>query len=198
MLYSVYLPPMLTRKFLISCLIEFGPITAFFLGTEFSNFFFGTTLLVIGTVISLVASAWLDGRIPTFSLISSIFVLIFGILTLQFHDVKWLVVEYTLYNGLFGVVLLVGHFLKKSFLKPLFKQMFHVSNHAWKILSFRWSLAFLVTAILNQIVWEYMGPMSWIVFRVVAAIGLAVFGFSQIFLTRKHREPGSSKWGLRI
>lgn len=188
---------MLTRKFLITSLIEFGPITAFFIGTEVSSFFLGAALLVVGTALSLIASLTIDGRVPLFSLVSSFFVLVFGTLTLYLHDARWLVLEYTLYNGIFGISLLIGHFYKKCLLKRLFQHMFHITDAGWLILSFRWSFVFIITAILNQVIWQYLGEMPWIYFRVVAGVVLALFGFSQIFLARKHREPGASAWGLR-
>lgn len=189
---------MVTKRFLRSSFIEFGPITAFFIGTELGNFYVGTALLVVGTLAALATSLTLDKRVPLFSVISSIFVLLFGGLTLYFVDAYWLVIEYTLYNAIFGVALLVGIALRKYYLKHMFESMFHISDYAWRILSLRWAFFFLLTAVLNEYIWAVYTEQTWIYFRVIAGIGLAIFGFSQFFLARRHRHPEASAWGLRI
>lgn len=189
---------MITRKFAISSFIEFGPITAFFIGTELANFFVGTALLVIGTIAALATSLTIDKRVPLFSVISSFFILLFGGFTLYFQDAYWLVIEYTLYNAIFGVALLIGIATKRYYLKHLFENMFHISDYAWKILSMRWAFFFLLTAVLNEVIWNNYTESTWVYFRVIAGIGLAIFGFSQFFLARRHRHPDANPWGLRI
>ncbi|HEY4515805.1 MAG TPA: septation protein IspZ [Candidatus Paceibacterota bacterium] len=189
---------MLTRSFVISFFIEFGPVIAFFFGTEFLGFFPGTTFLVVGTLVALSASLVRDKRLPMFSILSSVFILFFGLLTLFMHDPIWLVAEYTLYNGLFGLFVLGGLYFNKSLLKPLFQTMFHVSDKCWRILSLRWGIAFILTAISNELVWRLLGEDAWVYFRLIAGVLLAVFGFSQFFLARRERHPDASPWGLRI
>ncbi len=189
---------MLTKKFILSFLIEFGPIIAFFIGTEVFSIFIGTFLLVAGTVFAFAYSLYVEGRVPAFSIVSSLLVLIFGTITLYFKDPFWLVVEYTAYNGIFGAALLIGLIWQRCFLKPLFQSMFHITDRAWVLLSARWSFFFLLTAVLNQVIWGIYGEHAWVYFRVLAGIGLAIFGFSQFFLARKHRHPEASPWGLRL
>lgn len=189
---------MLTRGFLISFAIEFGPICLFFIGTELGNFFVGTAFLVLTTGAALVASLIRDKRVPLFSLISSSFVLLFGVATLVMMDPVWLVIEYTLYNGLFGLAMFAGLMFKRPLLKPLFEGMFQISERAWNILSIRWGIFFLLTAISNEYVWRTFSEETWVFYRLGAAIVLCLFGFSQFFLARKERLAHASPWGLRI
>jgi len=192
------LEKMLTRGFLISFAIEFGPICLFFLGTELGNFFVGTALLVASTALALLTSLIRDKRVPLFSVISSSFVLAFGIATLILMDPLWLVLEYTLYNGLFGLAMFIGLLFGKPLLKPLFEGMFQISDYAWKLLSIRWGIFFLLTAVANEYVWHNHTEEAWVYFRLIAAVVLCVFGFSQFFLARRERLPHASPWGLRI
>ncbi len=189
---------MLTRHFLHSLLIEFGPITLFFLIAEWRGFFAGTIGLIIATILAVVASYLRDRRLPLFSLLSSLFVLIFGGLTLYFWEPRWLVLEYTLYNGIAGLALLAGLFWGKAFLKPLFETMFAITERGWRILSFRWALFFLATALGNEIVWGVYGEPGWIIYRFAAALVLCMFGFSQFPIARQERLPEASPWGLRM
>lgn len=189
---------MLTRGFLISFAIEFGPISLFFIGTELFNFFVGTALLVASTAFALTGSLLRDKRVPLFSVISSAFVLAFGVATLILMDPLWLVLEYTLYNGLFGLAMFGGLIFGKPLLKPLFEGMFQITDYGWKLLSARWGIFFLLTAVANEYVWNNYSEETWVYFRLIAALVLCLFGFSQFFLARRERLPHASSWGLRM
>lgn len=178
-------------------MIEFGPVALFFFVTESKGFFAGTAVLIASTILAVGGSILRDGRIPLFSIFASSFVLLFGVLTLFFWEPRFLVIEYTLYNGISGVVILAGLFFGKALLKPLFEGMFLISDKAWRILSLRWSLFFIVTAIGNELAWTWYGEDGWVMYRLGAAVLLCIFGFSQFFLARKERLPDATAWGLR-
>lgn len=183
---------------LISSAIEFGPLVVFFFGTELGNFFIGTALLIISTFVALTVSLIRDKRIPLFSLITSNFVVFFGSATLFFHNPLWLVIEYTLYNGLFGISILIALLFDKPLLKPLFKGMFHLTDHGWKTLSFHWGIFFLCAAFLNEYVWHHYNPEHWVFFRLGMAIILCLFGLLQLRVTQRERLPDANKWGFRL
>ncbi len=188
---------MFTRGFLISVLIEFGPVVAFFIAARLYGIITGTAVLIIGTLIALVWSLIRDKRIPLFSVISSAFVLVCGGATLISQNPYWVVLEYTVYNGLFGTVLLAGAIFGRGLLKPLFCTMFHITDLGWRILSARWSIFFLLVAFGNEYMWHTYGEGPWVYYRFFAATFMCLFGMSQFFLARTHRLPDSSSWGLR-
>lgn len=189
---------MLTRGFFASLAIEFGPVVIFFVIARQYGIFAGTASLILTTVGALLWSLFRDKRIPLFSVISSSFVLVCGGATLISHDAYWVVLEYTIYNGLFGIVLLIGSLRGHGLLKELFSTMFHITDHGWKILSLRWSFFLLIVAFGNEIVWRMYGEGPWVHYRLFAALFLCIFGFSQFFLVRTHRLPHASPWGLRM
>ncbi len=189
---------MFSTRFLLSLAIEFGPLVLFFIGAEVGNFFIGTALLIVSTVLALTVSLVRDKRIPSFSVISGSFVFIFGTLTLLLQDPLWLVIEYTLYNGIFGITMLVGLLFGRSLLKPLFGTMFHISERGWRILSFRWGAFFILIAIGNEYFWYHFSADDWVFFRLGASVALCIFGFSQFFLTKKERLAEANEWGLRL
>jgi len=189
---------MFSTRFLLSLSIEFGPLVLFFIGVEFGNFFIGTALLIVSTVLALIVSLARDKRIPSFSVISASFVFIFGALTLLFQDPLWLVIEYTLFNGIFGITMLVGLLFGRSLLKPLFGTMFHISERGWRILSFRWGVFFIIIAIGNEYFWYHFPADDWLFFRLGASVALCIFGFFQFFLTKKERLAEANEWGLRL
>ena len=188
---------MLTKGFVASFLIEFGPVLLFFIVARELGILAGTATLVGSTVLALLWSLVRDKRVPLFSVLSSGFVLVCGSAALISMNPYWVVLEYTLYNGLFGIALLIALFYDRPLLKPLFDSMLHITDHAWKILSLRWAFFFILTAVGNEYVWRIYGEDGWVHFRLLASLFLCIFGFTQVFLAREHRLPHASDWGLR-
>ena len=135
------------RHFLLSLGVEFGPTFLFFIGATLYDFFVGVWWLIIGTCLSLSVSLWRDKRIPLFALIASGFVLLSGVITLYTENPFWIVLEYALYNIAFAVAMAVGYVRRSPALKPLFSTMFALTDRGWHILSVRWGLFFLLSAV---------------------------------------------------
>ncbi len=184
-------------RFLISISIEFGPVVVFFVVAEESNFFTATGALTLATILALLTALIRERRIPWFSLLSSLFVLLFGIATLTQKDPYWIQLEYTLYNAIFALALFIGLAFDRALLKPLFGTTFLMSERGWRILSLRWAAFFALTALLNEYFLRFTSAEAWVEFRFAAAIILCVFGFSQFFLSRKERLPHANAWGLK-
>lgn len=188
---------MVIRHFFLSLAIEFGPTVLFFLGATLYDFFVGVWFLIVGTALSLVTSLIRDKRIPLFSVIVSTFVLLSGAVTLLTMDPYWVVLEYAIYNIVFALAMFIGYITNKPALKKLFHTMFHLTDKGWHILSLRWGVFFLLSAVGSEYVWRMYTEETWVYYRFIMSIILAVFGFSQFFLARKHRLPDASPWGLR-
>lgn len=185
------------KTFLTSLAIEFGPVTTFFVGALIWDFFVGVVLLMLTTVVAVAFSLWRDGRVPLFSLIASVFVLASGALTLVTMDPYWVVLEYGLYNILFGVAMGIGYWRDTPALKPLFETMFHITDKGWHTLSLRWGVFFIITALGSEFVWRLFSYDEWVYYRFVMVIVLGIFGFSQFYLARRERLPDASPWGLK-
>ncbi len=186
------------RHFLASLGIELGPVLLFFGGSVFFGFIAGVVALMVATVVSVAYSLLRDGRIPLFSLITSLFVLAFDTAAIVTHDPSWIVLEYGLYYGCFGVFLIGSYFLHKPGLKLFFSTLFCITDRGWCTLSFRWGYFFLVSACASEAVWRLYSYEAWVYFRFSMVFFIIVFGFSQIFLLRKERLPDASPWGLHL
>ncbi len=188
---------MVIQRFATSLAIEFGPATLFFVGALAFNFFTGVALLMASTVLAVIVSLIRDGRVPLFSLIASFFVLLSGAATLATSNPYWVVLEYTLYNFAFAIAICIGYFIHKPALKPLFGTMFHITERGWQVLSVRWGIFFLLSAIGSELAHRLWSYDVWVYCRFLVVIALTIFGFSQFFLARKERLPDASPWGLR-
>ena len=95
---------------LIEWLIQFGPITIFFLAFEASgqNFFAATSILMAAVVVATAFSWYRSREVAWFPLWSACFILVFGGATLYYSDPQWLILKDSIYDGLFGIVILFG------------------------------------------------------------------------------------------
>lgn len=188
----------MSLHFIYSLLIEFGPLLLFFIGTETKGFLYGSLLLVLSVPMSLIAAYIRDRRFAIFPFMVGMLVMLLGGATVVTGNPKWIQLEYTICNGLFGIFLLSGYLFQKNWFKKLFETMLLLTDEGWRQLSLRFGLWFLITAIVNSIVSILYSPDIWIYFRILFAIAGVLFGLSQLNYTRKERLPSASPWGLRL
>ena len=177
-------------------LVELGPLLVFFLVNAKWGIFVGTGAFMVAVVISLITSRALFGHIATMPLITGAFVLVFGGLTLWFHDDTFIKMKPTIVNTLFATILLAGLAAGRSLLKLLLGEVFKLTDDGWRILTLRWALFFIFLAVLNEVVWRNFSRDAWVAFKVWGIMPLTfVFMFFQVGLLKRHasepltREP---------
>jgi intracellular septation protein len=186
--------PQFDRKQVIKLIVELGPLLVFFVGNSRYGIFAGTGAFMVATVISLIASQTLLGRIATMPLVTGAFVLVFGGLTLWLQDDHFIKIKPTIVNGLFAAILFGGLVTGRLFLKIVFGDVMRLTEEGWKILTLRWALFFVFLAMLNEIMWRGFSTDTWVAFKVFGIMPLTfVFALAQIGVLRKHEisTPGS-------
>lgn len=180
--------------------IEAGPLVVFFLVNgrkglpEFrhlwlpddaeplvgQSLFEATGAFMIATLIALVIGWSLERKLPVMPLVSGIFVLFFGGLTLMLADETFIKLKPTLVNILFSGILFGGLAIGKSLLKPVFGAAVKLSERGWRILTWRWAIFFIILAILNEIVWRSFSTDFWVSFKLFGIMPLTfIFAASQ-------------------
>lgn len=171
----------------------------FFIAGQLYDFFTATAVLVVGTMLALAASWWYERRIPFLPIISAIFVIVFGLITLIYHEPDALILADTLYYLLLALLVGAGLHQRRYFLKWLFASTFAMHDDGWHILSLRWLILFVLAAAANETVRIFATPEVWVDYRFAKVILIAVFGVYQFTLSRQYRIPEvSNKWGLRL
>ncbi len=175
-------------KQLLKMLVELGPLVVFFIANAATkSIFWGTGAFMLATAIALFASRALFGRLPIMPMISGVFVLFFGGLTLWLQDALFIKVKPTIVNTLFALILLGGLAFGQSLLRHVLGDVFKLTAAGWRILTLRWAMFFLVLALLNEVVWRNFSEEFWIAFKMVGVMPLTIiFGVAQLRLLRRH------------
>src|SRR6204780_2127636 len=167
--------------------LELGPLALFFIAYGRLGIFAATGILMAGVLVTLIVSYAMLKRIPIMPLVTAVIVLIFGSLTLIFHDETLIKIKPTALYILFGAALFVGLWLKKPLLKILFDGALHVTEEGWRKLTWRWAFFFLALAVLNEIVWRTQTTDMWVKFKTFGFLPLTLlFALSQAPLIMKY------------
>ncbi len=179
--------PQFDRKQLIKLAVELGPLIVFFVINSRFGIFAGTGAFMVATIVSLAASRALLGRIATMPLVTGVFVLVFGGLTLWLQDDHFIKIKPTIVNGLFAAILIAGLVSGRLFLKIVFGDVMRLSEEGWRILTLRWALFFVFLAILNEVMWRFFSTDTWVAFKVFGIMPITfVFALAQIGLLKKY------------
>lgn len=180
-----------TRK-IVRAVVDYGGLAAFLAGYLVTHDLQKATWwLVVGSAGGLALGFAVERRMAPMPLIAGGAALVFGALTLVFHDARFIKVKPTVMNTLFAVVLLGGVALRKNPLKMLLGEAIALSDHAWRSLAVRYALFFLFTAVLNEAVWRTQPDAVWVPFRFPGLLILSVvFSLTQVPFMMKHAHTG--------
>lgn len=176
--------------------VDFGALLAFMAAYAVNRFVRGldgqealvqaTWVLVGASAIALIVGYVVEKRLAPLPLLTGGFALIFGVLTLVFHDPTLLKIKLTIQNGLLAIVLLGSLPLGKYPFKYLLGDAIKITDVGWRGLTLRYGLYFAAVAILNEIVWRTQSDDVWVSFRGGLWIASAAFGIWQVFYIMKH------------
>ena len=167
--------------------LELGPLALFFAAYGRFDIYVATGVLMASVLVTLAVSYAVLKRIPIMPLVTAVVVLIFGSLTLFFHDETLIKIKPTALYLLFAAALFVGLALKRPILKVLFDGALQVTEEGWRLLTWRWAFFFIALAILNEIVWRTQTTDLWVKFKTFGFLPLTVlFALAQAPLIMKY------------
>ncbi len=181
----------------LKIILEMGPLAIFFISNGVKGIFFATAALMVATIISLIASRLLLKRIPVMPLVTGIFVMVFGSLTIYLQDATFIKIKPTILNLLFASALGGGLLFGKLLLKIVLGEVLQMQEEGWRILTIRWVGFFIFLAIMNEIVWRNFSESFWVSFKSFGVMPLTLlFMMSQVSLIMKYQVievPASSE-----
>lgn len=172
---------------LLKLALEMGPLAVFFFANSYFGIFKGTAAFMAATVIALGLSYALTRTIPVMPLVTAVFVLVFGGLTLYLADETFIKLKPTIVNLLFAAILLVGLMTGKLLIKLVLESAFQLSDRGWLLLTRAWIGFFIFLALINEVVWRNFPTGTWVNFKVFGVMPLTLlFSFALMPLVMRH------------
>jgi intracellular septation protein len=167
--------------------IELGPLLAFFAAYLAGGIYWATGVIMVATVLAIVASKLLFGRVPPMLVVTAVIVGVFGALTFWLNDPSFVKMKPTMVNLAFAGALGFGLATGRAFIKVLFGSAFNLTEEGWRQLTVRWMLFFLAMAGLNEFVWRTFPEATWVNFKVFGILPLTMlFAIFQVGLLKRY------------
>ncbi len=177
---------------MLNFLYEFLPVLLFFVAFKWYGIYVATTVGIAISALQFGISSFWFKKIDKKQLITLIVFLVFGGMTLYFHDpifVKW---KPTIVFWIFGVVLFFSHFIGK---KPLMQRMLEAMLEGkaslpiavWKRLNLAWTVFFILLGTINIWIAYTYSTEAWVNFKLYGILGLLfLFSVMQAFYLARY------------
>jgi intracellular septation protein len=165
--------------------LEFGPLVAFFATQrltrdvdphDLDGLWYGTIALMAALTVSLAVSRRIEGRWPVVPLITLVFVLGMGGLTLWLKDEQFIKQKPTIVNALFTAILGFGLLRRTYYVKAILGEAIELTELGWRTITVRLVLWFAFLAVLNEVLWRTLSTDNWTNFKVFG-LPVLTFGF---------------------
>jgi intracellular septation protein len=168
--------------------LEVGPLAVFFITNGKFGIFYATASFMATTLISLITSRIFLKRVPVLALVTGVFVMTFGFLTIYLHDDTFIKIKPTVVNTLFAFILAAGLYFRRPVLKLALGEILQMREEGWRLLTLRWIGFFLFLAVLNEVVWRNFSTDTWVSFKSFGLMPLTFFFMMfQITLIMRHQ-----------
>jgi intracellular septation protein len=169
--------------------LDFAPLVAFFIAYKLGGVYWATSIIIALTILSLIIGYVVTGKIAKFPLFSGILITVMGGLTLYLQNDMFVKMKPTAANLIFASILGGGLLTNRMFLKDLLGSAMVLPEAAWRNLTWRWVVFFLVLAGLNEYVWRTMSEATWVNFKVFGLMGLTLlFALANAPFMAKHMQ----------
>lgn len=174
--------------------IDFGPLIIFFAvnalasGPALGRAITATVAFMVAMTAALAVSWWKTRHISPMLWITALLVLVFGSLTIYFHDQTFIQMKPTFVYSMFAVILGYGLIANKPLLQMLLEAAYPgLSAKGWRLLTINWAGFFIAMAVLNEVMRHALDWDQWVTFKTWAVIPLTiVFAMLNIPMLLKH------------
>ncbi|NIJ24657.1 intracellular septation protein [Sphingomonas japonica] len=187
--------------------LDFGPLAVFFAintllpGSAIERILAATAGFMVAIVMSMAVAKWKAGGISPMLWLSGGLVLVFGSLTLYFHDSTFIKMKPTVVYAMFAAILGFGAATGRPLLRTLLETAYPgLSEAGWRKLTINWACFFVFMAVVNEAVWRTTAPNPdsdltfWAGFKLWGAIPLTmVFALVNIPMLLRHGLQAEAK-----
>lgn len=174
--------------------IDYGPLAIFFAvnsltpGAPIARVVAATTAFIIATIVAMIVSKVKSGHISPMLWMSGALIVVFGGLTIYFHDQRFIQMKQKIIYAMFAAILTFGLVTGRPLLQSLLGTAYPgLSADGWRKLTRNWAVFFVFMAVLNEAVWRNSTWDFWVGFKLWGAIPLTlIFAFANIPMLLKH------------
>ena len=175
--------------------LDFLPLVVFFVFYKMYDIFVASGALIVATTLALIYSWYKFRKLEKTTLVTFVLVVVFGGLTIYFHNAEFIKWKVTIIYALFAAALLIGHLITK---KPLIQSMLGkeitLPPQVWSRLNMAWALFFILCGLLNIYVAFWLPESIWINFKVFGLTALTlIFTVISGFYMYRHMPQESEK-----
>jgi intracellular septation protein len=181
--------------------VDYGPLAVFFVvnsfapGSEIGRILAATAAFMVAITAAL-AFSWLKaGHISPMLWLSGGLVLVFGSLTLYFHDRTFIQVKPTFVYLMFAVLLGYGLATGRPLLQSLLESAYPgLTARGWRQLTINWAAFFVVAAVANEAARAMLDWDQWVTFKTWGMIpATLIFTFANVPMLLKNGLQLSDK-----
>jgi len=169
-------------------LFDMFPVILFFAAYKMADIFVATGVAIVASIAQI---GWLRLRrqpIENMQWASLAIIVVFGGMTLLFHDETFIKWKPTVLYGLFAVALLVARYaLGRNLIEAMMGRQVRLPAPIWDRLNVAWVCFFVFLGALN-LLFAYRFPTDvWVNFKLFGSLGLTVvFVVAQAFYFSRH------------
>lgn len=174
--------------------IDIGPIAIFFLvnfltpGLDIVKLLAGTAAFMVASIAAMIYSLIRAGRISPMLWLTGTLVLVFGGLTLYFHNKDFIQIKPTVIYAMLSAILVFGLLTGRPLLSLFLEAAYPgLSPLGWRKLTINWAVFFACLAVLNEVVRHEFSYAFWLGFKLWGVIPLTLlFAFANVPMLMKH------------
>ncbi len=177
-----------------SLLVDLGPLVIFLVAYWLGNIFIATLAFMVATAAAVGWSLFKHGKASPLLLFSAAMVLIFGGLTIVFHNEAFIKLKPTIYYAVVSLILFGGIMTNRPTLKLVMGAAYpELNERGWYILTRNFALFFIVMAIANELVWRNSSTGFWLGYKLWGALpATLIFGMCHVPMILKNSEDQAS------
>jgi intracellular septation protein len=175
-------------------LIDFIPVLLFLAAFKLYGIYVATSVGIVATAVQVLLTRILRHKFDKQQLVTLVVFVIFGGMTLYFHNpifVKW---KPSIVFWIFGAALIISQFFKKPIIQAMLEGLLAdsqskiaVPTGVWKRLNLAWALFFLTLGTVNIYVAYKFSTEAWVNFKVYGILSLIMlFSFIQAFFLARY------------
>lgn len=175
-------------------LLDIIPVIIFFIVYKMQDIFQATRALMIATTIALLIGWIWHRKLEKMSVLTFVLIMVFGSLTLKFHNADFIKWKVTVLYSVFGLVLLGSQWLlKKPLIETMLGREISLSGQHWRTLNIAWAVFFLFCALLNIYIAFWLSQDTWMNFKTFGLTGMTLLFtlFSGVYIWRTDQHSRS-------